>query len=151
VLELLRPGETVALLGSSGVGKSTLLNRLLGGEVQRTGAVRDGDGRGKHTTTHAQLFRGPRGALVIDTPGLRELQLWEAGDGLGSAFDDVEGIAAACRFRDCRHEGEPGCAVRAAVETGALTRERLASFRKLQGELAAAEEDRLRRGRRPRR
>src|SRR6185369_5605732 len=115
VTAFLAPARTLALLGSSGVGKSTLLNRLLGEDLQRTGAVRAGDGRGKHTTTGAQLFRLPGGALVIDTPGMRELQLWEAEAGVGDAFADVEALAAACRFRDCAHGQEPGCAVRAAL------------------------------------
>jgi ribosome biogenesis GTPase len=134
----LAPARTVALLGSSGVGKSTLLNRLLGEELQRTGTVRAGDGRGKHTTTGAQLFRLPGGALAIDTPGMRELQLWEADAGLGSAFDDVEALAAACRFRDCAHGEEPGCAVRAALASGELAAERFASFVKLRDELDAS-------------
>jgi ribosome biogenesis GTPase len=128
------------------VGKSTLLNRLLGQDLQRTGAVRAGDGRGKHTTTGAQLFRLPGGALIIDTPGMRELQLWDAGSGVTDAFDDVEGLAAACRFRDCSHGGEPGCAVRAALATGELPAERWASFSKLRGELDAGKGGRGRRG-----
>ena len=128
------PARTVALLGSSGVGKSTLLNRLLGEELQRTGAVRAADGRGKHTTTGAQLFRLPGGALVIDTPGMRELQLWEADAGLDSTFEDVEALAAGCRFRDCSHGEEPGCAVRAALASGALLADRYASFTKLRAE-----------------
>jgi ribosome biogenesis GTPase len=131
---LLAPARTLALLGSSGVGKSTLLNRLLGEELQRTGAVRAGDGRGKHTTTGAQLFRLPGGALVIDTPGMRELQLWEADAGLDSAFEDVEALATACRFRDCGHGEEPGCAVRAALASGELAADRYASFTKLRAE-----------------
>jgi len=136
VESLLAPARTLALLGSSGVGKSTLLNRLLGEDLQRTGAVRAGDGRGKHTTTGAQLFRLPGGALVIDTPGMRELQLWDADAGVTDAFEDVEALAAACRFRDCRHREEPGCAVRAALAAGELPPERYASFTKLRGELA---------------
>jgi ribosome biogenesis GTPase len=138
VRAVLAPGRTAVLLGSSGVGKSTLINRLLLGEVQRTRAVRTHDQRGKHTTTHRQLFRVPGGGLIIDSPGLREVQLWQADEGVGAAFDDVEELAAGCRFRDCRHDDEPGCAVRSAVEAGALPPERLASWRKLRGELAAA-------------
>jgi ribosome biogenesis GTPase len=131
----LRPGRTAVLLGSSGVGKSTLVNRLMGGEVLRTGAVRD-DGKGRHTTTHRQLFRLASGALLIDTPGMRELQLWSADDGLEAAFADVEALAAGCRFGDCRHQAEPGCAVRDAAERGALDPERLASWHRLRRELA---------------
>jgi ribosome biogenesis GTPase / thiamine phosphate phosphatase len=127
------PGRTVVLLGSSGAGKSTLLNRLLRGEVQRTGAVRASDQRGKHTTTHREMFFVPGGGMIIDTPGLREIQLWEAEDGLSAAFDDVEALAAACRFRDCNHLDEPGCAVR-----GAIAGDRLASFHKLRAEVVRA-------------
>jgi ribosome biogenesis GTPase len=130
------PRQTLALLGSSGVGKSTLLNRLLGGEVQRTGEVRESDDRGRHTTTHRELFVAQEGWLAIDTPGLRELQLWESDEGLETAFADIEELAAACAFNDCRHTGEPGCAVAAAIAAGALAEERLASYRKLQREQA---------------
>jgi ribosome biogenesis GTPase len=131
----LQPGRTVALLGSSGVGKSTLLNRLLGAEVQPTREVRESDQRGRHTTTSRHLFVLPTGALVIDTPGMRELQLWEGSEGLAATFDDVETLAAQCRFRDCTHEAEPGCAVREAAASGALPADRLESFHKLKGEL----------------
>jgi ribosome biogenesis GTPase len=148
VLDHLHPGETVALLGSSGVGKSTLLNRLVGSDLQRTADVRAHDGRGRHTTTFAQLFPLPNGSLAIDTPGLRELQLWQADEGLDSTFADVQEVAAQCRFRDCRHDEEPGCAVRAALASGQLEPDRYASFRKLAAELS--ETDR-RRGLLPRR
>jgi ribosome biogenesis GTPase / thiamine phosphate phosphatase len=131
----LKPGETVSLLGSSGVGKSTLINRLLGREAQRTGAVRDDDDRGRHTTTHRELLAVPGGGLVIDTPGLREVQLWEADQGIESTFPDIEELAESCRFGDCRHQGEPGCAVEEAVAGGELEPERLESYRKLQREL----------------
>jgi ribosome biogenesis GTPase len=131
----LRPGRTVGLLGSSGVGKSTLLNRLLGEDVQTTRAVREADQRGRHTTTSRHLFVLPSGALVIDTPGMRELQLWEGDEGLAATFDDVEALAARCRFRDCSHEREPGCAVREAVAAGTLPADRLESFHKLKHEL----------------
>jgi ribosome biogenesis GTPase len=130
----LSPGRTVVLLGSSGVGKSTLLNRLVGTELMRTASVAS-DGTGRHTTTHRELVRLPGGALAIDTPGLRELQFWE-GD-LDAAFEDIEALAADCRFRDCAHAREPGCAVLAAADEGRLELDRLRSWRKLQRELEA--------------
>jgi ribosome biogenesis GTPase len=130
----LRPGRTVVLLGSSGVGKSTLLNRLSGTDLMRTAEVA-ADGTGRHTTTHRELVRLTSGALVIDTPGLRELQFWE-GD-LGAAFEDIELLAVKCRFRDCAHAREPGCAVLAAVDDGRLELDRLRSWRKFQRELDA--------------
>jgi ribosome biogenesis GTPase / thiamine phosphate phosphatase len=130
----LRPSRTIVLLGSSGVGKSSLLNRLVGDEVMPIGAIA-ADGTGRHTTTHRELVRLPDGALAIDTPGLRELQFWE-GD-LGAAFEDIEELAAECRFRDCAHAREPGCAVLAAVDNGTLALDRLRSWRKLQRELEA--------------
>ena len=132
--EYLRPGETVSLLGSSGVGKSTLINRLLGREAQRTGDVREGDDRGRHTTTHRELLPLPKGGLLIDTPGLREVQLWEGDQGIESTFGDIEELAEGCRFSDCRHRGEPGCAVGEAVGRGDLAPERLVSYHKLQRE-----------------
>ena len=143
----LLPGRTVALLGSSGVGKSTLVNRLLGREKQKTREVLEAGQRGRHTTSHRELILLPGGALLLDTPGLRELQLWSDGAGLEAAFGDVYGLSGACRFTDCRHETEPGCAVRAAVEEGRLDPARLDSFRKLQAELRALEvrEDPLKR------
>ena len=130
----LLPRRTAVLLGSSGVGKSTLLNRLAGEELMRT-AVLASDGTGRHTTTHRELVRLPGGALVIDTPGLRELQFWE-GD-VSAAFEDIESLAAECRFRDCAHAREPGCAVLAAVDDGRLELDRLRSWRKFQRELEA--------------
>jgi ribosome biogenesis GTPase / thiamine phosphate phosphatase len=134
VEERLQPGRTAVLLGSSGVGKSTLLNRLAGDDLMRTGAIA-ADGTGRHTTTHRELVRLPSGALMIDTPGLRELQFWE-GD-VGAAFEDIEALALECRFRDCAHESEPGCAVHAAIDDGTLALDRLRSWRKLQRELEA--------------
>ena len=147
LMSWLTPGRTVALLGSSGVGKSTLVNRLLGREKQKTREVRAADQRGRHTTTHRELISLPGGALLLDTPGLREIQLWSDGAGLDAAFDDVRGRSAACRFRDCGHRAEPGCAVRAAVEAGEIAASRLESFHKLGAELRAAEirEDPLKR------
>jgi ribosome biogenesis GTPase / thiamine phosphate phosphatase len=133
--QYLKPAETVAFLGSSGVGKSTIINRLLGEEAMATGAVRASDQRGRHTTSHRQLLRLPGGALVIDTPGMRELQLWATDESMGAAFDDVESLAAQCRFRDCGHGGEPGCAVERAVGEGRLDAGRLESYHKLQREL----------------
>jgi ribosome biogenesis GTPase len=130
----LRPGRTVVMLGSSGVGKSTLLNRLAGSDLMRTADVA-ADGTGRHTTTHRELVLLPGGALAIDTPGLRELQFWE-GD-LGAAFEDIETLATECRFRDCAHASEPGCAVLGAVDDGRLELDRLRSWRKLQRELEA--------------
>ena len=136
----LGPGQAVVLLGSSGVGKSTLINRVLGVEQLDTGPVREGDDRGRHTTVHRELIRIPGQGLVIDTPGLRELQLWgESDGGIAEAFEDVAELAATCRFADCMHETEPGCAIRAAIEDGSLPAERLESYRKLQRELARLE------------
>jgi ribosome biogenesis GTPase len=131
-------GATAVMLGSSGVGKSTLVNRWLGEEVMATRETRSDDDEGLHTTTHRQLLTLPGGGLVIDTPGLRELQLWDVGGAsLDAAFADVEELAGDCRFGDCTHEHEPGCAVLGAVESGELPRERLHSWRKLQRELFA--------------
>jgi ribosome biogenesis GTPase / thiamine phosphate phosphatase len=141
------PGRTVALLGSSGVGKSTIVNRLLGREKQKTQEVLAADQRGRHTTTHRELILLPGGALLLDTPGLREIQLWSDEAGLEKTFGDVHELAAGCRFTDCGHGTEPGCAVRAAVEEGTLDPARLDSFHKLQAELRALEvrEDPLKR------
>ncbi len=129
---------TVALLGSSGVGKSTLINNLAGCDVQQTQAVRD-DGKGRHTTIHRQLIQLPGGGLIIDTPGMRELQLWDGQRGLADTFADIEELAVGCRFSDCQHSGEPGCAVQNAIERGELEQDRLDSFQKLQRELAYLE------------
>jgi ribosome biogenesis GTPase len=132
--QYLAPAKTVALLGSSGVGKSTLANRLLGEELQATKEIAE-DGRGRHTTSSRHLFQLPGGALLVDTPGLREVQLWDADEGIQDAFADVDEVAAQCRFNDCAHEQEPGCAVQAAIAEGTLPLERLDSYRLLQREL----------------
>ncbi len=134
----IKDGKTVALLGSSGVGKSTLLNALIGEEVSKTGGIREGDDKGRHTTTHRELFRLPGGGLVIDTPGMRELQLWEGSSAVDATFTDIEQLSKVCRFSDCKHETEPGCAVRYAIEEGTLELERLTSYNKLQREIAYA-------------
>ncbi|HEY9763283.1 MAG TPA: ribosome small subunit-dependent GTPase A, partial [Trichocoleus sp.] len=130
----LQPGQTVALIGSSGVGKSTLTNFLLGTTVQATQTVRTDDQRGRHTTTYRHLLRLPSGALLIDTPGMRELQLWSGSDGLEATFSDIDALAEQCRFRDCQHGQEPGCAVQAAIASGELDFSRLSSYQKLQRE-----------------
>jgi ribosome biogenesis GTPase len=132
---LLADHKTGTVLGSSGVGKSTLMNALVGWERQDTGKIREGDDRGRHTTTRRELVRMPGGGLLIDTPGMRELQLSEAGDGLLSAFDDIAELAGSCAFRDCGHGTEPDCAVKDAVAAGRLSAERLDSFHKLVREL----------------
>jgi len=128
-------GITVAFLGSSGVGKSTLINRLLGEERQKVQDVREEDSKGRHTTTHRELIILPQGGLLIDTPGMRELQLWDAGEGLTDSFSDVEALAAECRFSDCAHTSEPGCAVKVAITEGALDAKRLENYMKIQKEL----------------
>ncbi|QDE89239.1 ribosome small subunit-dependent GTPase A [Myxococcus xanthus] len=129
-------GKTGALLGSSGVGKSTLVNRLLGEARLVTQAVRAEDDKGRHTTTHRELFVLPGGGLLIDGPGMRELGLWGEDDGIGQTFTDILELAAGCRFTDCQHQGEPGCEVRAAVSSGALPEARLASYERLRREQA---------------
>lgn len=136
---LLVARQTVAFVGSSGAGKSTLINRLLGTEAQVTLPVRAGDSRGRHATTHRELFRLPGGCLVIDNPGVRELQPWGAGEALPAVFGEIEQLARGCRFADCGHTTEPGCAVVRAAETGELDPARLESWRRLEREAAALE------------
>lgn len=136
----LEPGETVAMVGSSGVGKSTLLNTLSGDELMKTGEVRATDDRGQHTTSHRQLWRLPGGALLIDNPGIRELQPWEAEDQVEESFEDVTELGRDCRFRDCGHGGEPGCEVQRAIDQGTLEPERLRAYRGLQQEAVHLEQ-----------
>ena len=138
-LEPYLPARTVALLGSSGVGKSTLVNRLLGREMLKVRAISDSDGKGRHTTTSRQLVELPGGALLIDTPGMRELQPWVDESAVDAAFDDIAALAGACRFADCAHATEPGCAVLASVAAGRLDADRLENYRRL-GREAAFEE-----------
>jgi ribosome biogenesis GTPase len=153
VRHYLAAGQTAALIGSSGVGKSTIINALSAPAAQRVQPVRAADDRGRHTTTSRQLLLLSGGAIVIDTPGMRELQPWESIEGVAQAFEEIDVLAGQCRFRDCRHQREPGCAVAHAVEDGRLTPERLENFRKLQAELrfqerkvsvAARQEDKAR-------
>lgn len=137
--EHLRPGDTVTLLGPSGAGKSTLINALAAATLAATGEVRAFDHSGRHTTTRRELFLIPGGALLMDTPGLRELRVWTLDEGLDHAFPEIEELSAQCRFRDCAHDVEPGCAVIAAAEDGRIDAERLASYRKLRAEAAYLE------------
>jgi ribosome biogenesis GTPase len=141
-LKYLKPGETIALLGSSGVGKSTILNGLLGEERQKIGAVSESDGKGRHTTTHRELILFPTGGILMDNPGMRELHLWGEADDLAESFSDIETLAANCKFNDCRHKTEPGCAVTKAIEAGNLNSERLASYHKLKDELVKLQQKR---------
>jgi|SRR5215208_4480894 len=139
VVHYLTRGRTGALLGSSGVGKTTLINRLLGSDVRRTRDVSAVDSKGRHTTTNRELVVLPNGGLLIDTPGMRELQLWDVGNAVRGTFDDVAALAASCHFTDCAHRDEPRCAVKAAVEAGTLAADRLDSYLQLQAELAHLE------------
>ncbi|MBA2663548.1 MAG: ribosome small subunit-dependent GTPase A [Bradymonadaceae bacterium] len=131
VTAFLKPGMTGAFVGSSGVGKSTLVNAMMGQPIQAVAEIREHDDRGRHTTTHRQMLMLPGGGVVIDTPGMREFQIWESTEGIGDAFEDIEALAGACGFRDCEHGLEPGCAVQGAILAGQLDAERLASYEKL--------------------
>ncbi|MGM9668663.1 MAG: ribosome small subunit-dependent GTPase A [Faecousia sp.] len=133
VSDYIRPGKTVAFLGSSGVGKSTLINRLLGAELLQTNGLRDDD-KGRHTTTHRELIELENGAFVIDTPGMRELGMWDSESGIDTVFRDIQALERSCRFSDCSHSSEPGCAVLAALAEGTLTEDRWRSYQKLKAE-----------------
>lgn len=130
----LQPGKTVVFLGSSGVGKSSLVNALAGEEIMTVNSIREDDSKGRHTTTHRQLIRLKSGVMIIDTPGMRELGMWEVSEGLGDAFADVERFLGKCRFYDCKHETEPGCAIKAAIASGELDGSRWDSYQKLKAE-----------------
>lgn len=142
LLAYLSAGRTIALIGPSGAGKSSLVNRLVGRIALATGEVREWDQRGRHTSVHRQLVIRDEGGLVIDTPGMRELQLWDTDDAVAETFADIADAATACRFRDCRHESEPGCAVKQAVDSGSIDAARYDSYLKLQAEQAAVERQR---------
>lgn len=136
LLQYIQKGQTVTLLGSSGVGKSSIINCLLGEELIKVGGLRKSDGRGKHTTTYRELLVLPEGGIVIDTPGMRELQIWSENEGLEKTFGDIEELAAKCKFNDCSHQTEPGCAIQAALENSTLDKKRYEGYLKLQKELA---------------
>lgn len=137
--ELIQPNKTAALLGSSGVGKSSLVNAVLGIEWMAVSEIREDDAKGRHTTTHRELVLIPSGGAILDTPGMREFQLWDSGESLGESFSDVEQLSEHCRFRDCQHQKEPGCAVQQAIAEGILKKDRFSSYLKLQKELAHME------------
>ena len=133
-------GKTLVFLGSSGVGKSSLVNALAGEKIMDTGGIREDDSKGRHTTTHRELIMLKSGVMIIDTPGMRELGMWDVTEGLGDAFSDIEALAQRCRFRDCRHESEPGCAVREAMMSGELSESRFESYKKLRTEARYSED-----------
>lgn len=147
LMEYLSPGRTSVFLGASGVGKSTIINSLLGYERQKTNTVRGFKDRGRHTTTYREMIILPGGGLIIDTPGIREIQPWDDNAGINRTFKDVEQLAQGCRFRDCKHENEPGCAVRAAIREGKIEEDRLVSYLKLQREMQYLEDRKEERGR----
>ena len=136
----LQPGKTVVFLGSSGVGKSSLVNALAGEQIMTVNGIREEDSKGRHTTTHRQLIRLQNGVMIIDTPGMRELGIWDISEGLGDAFGDVEAFMGKCRFSDCKHAGEPGCAIQAAIANAELDIQRWESYRKLSGEAVNRDE-----------
>ncbi len=136
----LQPGKTVVFLGSSGVGKSSLVNALAGEEIMTVNGIREDDSKGRHTTTHRQLIRLKSGVIIIDTPGMRELGMWDVSEGLGDAFADVEQFIGKCRFSDCKHESEPGCAIKAAIKAGELDISRWESYQTLKEEAVDKEE-----------
>ena len=140
LVPFLQKGKTLVFLGSSGVGKSSLVNALAGEEIMDTSGIREDDSKGRHTTTHRELIMLKNGVMIIDTPGMRELGMWDVTEGLGDAFADIEELAQRCRFRDCRHESEPGCAVREAIENGTLSESRFESYKKIKTEAKYSED-----------
>jgi ribosome biogenesis GTPase len=133
--EWIKSGRTVGLIGSSGVGKSTLINRLIASSDIPTAQTRSSDERGRHTTTRREMYLVPGGGILMDTPGMREMQLWDTEKGMSDTFPEIDSLAQSCRFKDCAHNAEPGCAVKEGLTSGAVTPQRLASWQKLQGEL----------------
>lgn len=132
--EIIKPGETVVFLGSSGVGKSSLVNSISGEEIMKVNGIREVDSKGRHTTTHRQLIMLKNGTMIIDTPGMRELEMWAVEEGVDSAFEEINQISNRCKFRDCKHENEPGCAVKIALENGDISQERWRNYLKLKRE-----------------